>query len=268
MPEEEEFIATLGVVRTPGGMEAMSLDSNGKAFMASVVDVDEISKFWLADIVSGGQLSSADNHLADAFVWAMEFLNGELFCWSVPYLSSCKSDSDDNLHLSSYLKEAKIARPKGLYPPTLVCKKEARDTKMHFLLGTICHIGSSSDWMQQTSSGCQTDIALGPVPESKFGCVLRAGQNSRKLHRTVAGQFDTDLFASDFLESEIYGPNDFMMTPPAFVSSLYMMFLEAAYLRTELPIMEESKLDATSKLLHDENSRLTVRGFADFAKYR
>jgi hypothetical protein len=239
-------------------MEAISLGVDGNAAFSSVVDADEVSKFWLADVVCAGNLvSEEDNHPMDAFVWIIELLNGALFCWTVPYLTDGFSQKDD-YQLSTFLKEAKISRPKGLYPPTLVCKQENRDAKHRFLLGVLCHIGSSSDWMQQSSAGCQTDIALGHVPQSVFGCVLRAGQSSRNLHRTQVGDFDKDMFSADFLESEVYGPSDFMMSPPAFVPSLYAMFLEAAYLRTEVPVMKETRLDTTSKLLADESSRLAV----------
>lgn len=255
---EEEFVVTLGLVRTPGGMEAISLSSDGKAWIAAVVDADEVSKHWLADVVCASDLVPECPHPFDAFVWVIELMNGGLFCWSVPYLLYGDHYNDANdFQLSVFFQDATISRPKGLYPPTLICKKETREAKRRFLLGVLCHVGSSSDWMAQSSAGCQTDIAMGHVPQSLFGCVLRAGQEARKLHRESV-EFDTDIFASDFLESDVYGPSDFMMMPPAFVPPLYSMFLEAAHLRTIIPVMEESKLDATSTMLQEESDRLEV----------
>jgi hypothetical protein len=99
---------------------------------------------------------------------------------------------------------------------------------------------------------------MGQVPASNFGCVLSAGQTSKKLHRSIPGDFDTDAFASDFLDYEVFSPGDFIMAPPAFVPSLYSLFLEAAYIRSELPAMEASKVDDSSELLDEGNKRLSV----------
>jgi hypothetical protein len=268
--DTDDTIATLGVVRSPGGIEAVNLSHNNKSYMASVsAEDEEVSKIYLADVICGSNLQPCQNgesHPIDAFVWTIEFLSGEICCWTVPY--RLRGADDVERQMSSFCQDTQIVRPKGLYPPTLVCKKESREKRKRYMLGIICHIGRSSDWMQQASSGTQTDIALGLVPDSVFGCVLRVGQHARTLHRSgVGGDFDTDLFASDFLESEIYGPSEFLMMPPVFVPSLYMLLLEAAHLRTELPIMEESKIEATSELFQDERGRLWVSSLNRFSRY-
>jgi hypothetical protein len=127
------------------------------------------------------------------------------------------------------------------------------------MLGVLCHIGNSSDWIEQSTSLNQSDLSMGQVPASNFGCVLSAGQTSKKLHRSSPpGAFDTDAFASDFLDYEVFSPGDFIMAPPAFVLSLYSLFLEAAYIRSEHPAMEETKDDASSELLDEEKKRLSV----------
>lgn len=174
----------------------------------------------------------------DSFVWTIELLNGQIYCWNVPY--RIVGDVDE-LQLPLLPKrDGRIHRPDGLNLPAIICKKESRETRHRYFLGTSCHIGSSTDWMQQSSSGTQTDVSLGLVPESEFGCVLRAGQHVRRLHRSGDGSdFDPDLFASDFLESEVYGPSEFLMMPPVFVSSVYMLLLEAAYLQLEVPLEGE-----------------------------
>jgi hypothetical protein len=252
---EEDFTALVGIVRAPGGIEAIALSSKGKASFSPLIDADEVSRVSLADIVHTPPDKYADQGpMSNCFVWLIELLSGEIFTWSAPYLLSSGA-SEGDFQSTSILRETKITRPKGLRPPTLVCKKESRNA---FLFGTLCHVGTSSDWMLQTSSGCQTDIGLGNIPRSVFGCVLRAGQTSRNLHRNVAEDFETDLFPADFLEPEVYGPTSFMMTPPIFVSSLYSMFLEAAYLRTEIPVMEESKVNTDSALCEAELGRLKV----------
>lgn len=233
----------------------ISLDSSNKAWTSPVVTADEVSKVWLVDIVHG------EGRRLDAFVWAVELLNGELFCWSVPSLLGSPDQNDEEFHLSWLVKEAKIARPKGLRPPTLVCKRETRNDKRRFLLGILSHVGTSSDWMQQSSSGCQADIAMGPVPRSSYGCGLRAGQGSKKVNRRALSEFSGEEFSTNVLVSEVFGPGDILMTPPAFVPSLYSMFLEAAYLRTEVAVIEESRAEGSSEFLDEENTRRSVSAF-------
>lgn len=260
----DDTVATLGVVRSPGGIEATNLSNSNKAYMAPVsAEDEEVSKICLGDVICGSSSQSCSEngefHPIDAFVWTIEFLSGRICCWTVPY--RLRGNDEVARQMSSFLKDTQVTQPRGLHPPTLVCKKESREKRKRYMLGIICHIGRSSDWMQQSSSGTQTDISLGLVPDSGFGCVLRAGQRARTIHRSgIGGDFDTELFAGDFLESEIYGPGEFLMMPPVFVPSLYMLLLEAAHLRTELPVMEESQIDATSEFCRDEQGRLTVSG--------
>jgi hypothetical protein len=148
--------------------------------------------------------------------------------------------------------------PKGLASPSLVCKWNSRNTQAGFMLGVVCHIGNSSDWIEQSTSLNQSDLSMGQVPASNFGCILSAGQTSKKLHRSIPGAFDTDAFSSDFLDYEVYSPSDFIMAPPAFVPSLYSLFLEAANIRSGHPTMEESEVDVSSELLDEEKKRLSV----------
>eukprot|EP00980_Cylindrotheca_fusiformis_P001288 scaffold333_cov133-Cylindrotheca_fusiformis.AAC.14 len=240
----------VGVTRTPGGLEVISLDSANRAWTAPVISADEVSKIWLIDIVHGG------NRRLDSFVWAVELLNGDLFCWSVPSLLGSPDGDAEEFHLSWLIKDSKIDRPKGLRPPTLVCKRESRNEKKRFLLGILSHVGTSSNWMQQSSAGCQTDIAMGPVPRSSYGCGLRAGQGSKNVNRAAVGGFSGEEFSTNILNAELFGPGEFLMTPPAFVPSLYSMFVEAAYLRTEVAVIEECKAEESSGVLNEESTRI------------
>lgn len=255
--DDEEMIATLGIVRSPGGIETVHLTSTNKVYISSVLDDNEVSKICLADIICDRNRNSSKTgaSLIDAFVWTIELLNGQTYCWTVPYRLRGNDDIDRELAFFLQDRASRVSRPKGMCPPTLVCKKESRDKRKRCMLGIICHIGRSSDWMQQSSSGTQSDIALGLVPDSGFGCVLRAGQHARTLHRSgIGGDFDTELFASDFLESEVYGPTEFLMMPPVFVPSIYMLLLEAAYLRSQPPSVSKS----VSDLVDHEKVRLEV----------
>ena len=85
--QNEHFVATIGISRTPGGLEVISLDTENRAYISPVVSADEVSKVWLADIVNeSGHIASHHWERASC-VWAIELINGELFCWSVPCLS-------------------------------------------------------------------------------------------------------------------------------------------------------------------------------------
>ena len=106
-------------------------------------------------------------------------------------------------------------------------------------------------------------MPLGQVPDSAFGCVLRSGQHARKLHRSGVGDFDTDLFASDFLATDVFEPSNFLMMPPVFVPSIYTLLLEAAYLRMEIPVLED--IDSTSEEMAEEKRRLQVSFRAIFS---
>lgn len=255
---EDDLVATIGVVRTPGGLESVSLYTNNSSYVTDVIKEGEIAKLSLADTICDSQLNSPpdDASPVDAFVWTLETIDGKIYCWTVPY--RIKRDGEE-LQMTVFLKETTLSHPKGLNPPTLACRKETRNPRRRLQSGVICHVGNSTDWMQQSSSGTQTDVSLGQIPESAFGCVLRAGQHARKLHRSGVGDFDTELFANDFLATDVFGPSNFLMMPPAFVPSIYTLLLEAAYLRTEIPILED--LDSTSVEMKGEKNRLKVSNF-------
>jgi hypothetical protein len=171
----------------------------------------------------------------------------------IPKISRCCSQEFS----SPVIAAGSSAKPKGLDPPELVCK-DSDNNPVGLLLGIRCVVGSASDWIEQSTSLNQSDLSLGHVPSSGFGCVLSVGQTSKKFHRTIPGGFDTDAFADDFLDYEIYSQGDFIMGPPAFVPSLFSLFLEAAYLKTEIPVLEETKVDAATEIMSKDEKRLSV----------
>jgi hypothetical protein len=69
------------------------------------------------------------------------------------------------------------------------------------------------------------------MPQSSHGCLLCAGQASRKLHRTIAGDFDQSSFAPDFMEDEFLYTSDFEVSPPAFLSSMAALLRSRAAAR-------------------------------------
>jgi hypothetical protein len=73
----------------------MSLASGEGVTFAPVVDMADTSKYWLSDVICQSRLGAKDGVSSgemDAFVWAIELVNGELFCWSVPFLCEHRSE--------------------------------------------------------------------------------------------------------------------------------------------------------------------------------
>jgi hypothetical protein len=231
--EEESFVATIGVTRTPGGLEVISLNKDNKVFLFPVINAHEVSNLWLVDTMYG------TNRGILIHIWAVQFLNGDLFSWSVPSLIRGEKIEEEYYLLKSLQQETKL--PKGLHPPSLVCQKASLSKKKRFLLGILSHVGTTSDWMQSASFGSTKEMNMGIVPRSAYGCGLKAGQSLKNVHRmTRFGETETEKFTTNVFASKLFGPTEISMTPPAFVTSLYGMLLEAAHLRTQV---EESKMD-------------------------
>jgi len=73
----------------------MSLASGEGVSFAPVVDMADTSKYWLSDVLCQSRQGAKDGISSgetDAFVWAVELVNGELFCWSVPFLCEHQSE--------------------------------------------------------------------------------------------------------------------------------------------------------------------------------
>lgn len=242
------LVATLGIARSPGGFEVMSFDARNKAYTSTVTKSDEVSKISLVDIVHGG------DRRVDTFVWAIELLNGELYCWFVPSLLGSAVEDADNFRDMVPMGQDGISKPTVLSAPIPICTRERRSKLMRYAMGILSHVGPSSDWMQQSASGCQSDIFLGPTPRSSYGCGLRAGQICRKSRRAILNG-TPDNFAVNISVSESYGPSNFMITPPAFVPSLYSMLVEAAYRRERVVLLGESKI---SQMAEDDSEKILV----------
>jgi hypothetical protein len=231
---EEDMVATIGVVRCPGGLDAVALLGR-KTYSDSVLNHGETTKVSMCDIVCSSRQHTAPNsanHSVDAFVWKVELLTGETYCWMVP--NRIHGEATD-IGTRQFPCDEVTPRLQGLCPPMVVGRhKSARHT-----VGILCRIGASSSWMQQSSLGTQSDATLGGIPDSGFGCILRAGQHVRVAHCPGL---------SGNPESELYEPRQLQMLPPAFLPSIYMFLLEAAHLRVESVATQEVQVGGTSTL--------------------
>ena len=83
----------------------------------------------------------------------------------------------------------------------------------HSVIGEICHLGQSSLWMNGATNS-EREISLGPYRPLDFGCVIYAGQRSRKSSSPEAP-------ASFHVTSGT-------ISPPQFTPFLYVSFLEVS----------------------------------------
>ena len=98
-PLQNDYLATLGVVRTPGGLEAINLRSKGSPMFAPVSDGEEAGGYWLSDIICTKSLDTTEllpGVGMDVFVWGIHLVNGEILSWSVPYMCEYHSEVSES----------------------------------------------------------------------------------------------------------------------------------------------------------------------------
>jgi hypothetical protein len=247
----DDFAVTLGVVRTPGGLEGVCLGTNGQAWTASVA-MSEVSNYWLSDMIHSNTLLGSDGPPTAHFEWIVKLLNGELICWSVPAIMPRLNDQIDD-----WLVVAEIpGRPKEMPFPSPVGSQSKLTLKKRWLLGTCSPLGKASDWFQQASSDTQTVVSMGHVPESKFGCILQSGPSSLVFPVSQPDEIGVSYGTSD---KQIFCQAPFLMTPPAFATSLHVNLLECASLRVEIENIESSDVSLEETPLSKHKMRLQVR---------
>ncbi len=246
-----DFVATLGFACTPGGMYALSVFQNRERRAASLTNY-EVSKYQLSDRISCDLSSSTTSSPIIKLIWTIELLNGNVISWSAPSVFGSFSDVIGPLKNDYFIAQEmnkRVASSKPFDRPSLVCDVGTDKTENWFL-GTVCDVGTVSDWAIQSTFGCQPDVSLGPVPLMMFGCVLRCGQNSQKYARDQLEDVDNRIFASD---SKTFSQSPFKITPPAFVISLYTLLLEAAFIQMDINAAE------SLSFVDDFKKRLQVR---------
>ena len=243
--QKTDFVVTLGVTRTPGGIDAVSVFENGETCVGSLSNA-EVARYQLSDHVASSVLSGASQEPVLIHVWSIELINGDIICWSVPSVDAAQQKRNqiemlgaDSPFQENFQEEIKsklsyTKLPKGLSRPYLVCDRSVLSKNERWTLGTICEVGNVSDWAMQSTFGCQFDISLGQVPQSMFGCIMRCGQNSLKFARSHLRDIDPRIFSSNSIEINTYSQSPFTITPPAFVISLYTLLLEGASIQMDL----------------------------------
>jgi hypothetical protein len=219
---DDNYVATCGAIRAyGGGVDALIISEAAVSSTKAVLDpanscrdsttASELSRFWLANIITSEDIVS--------FSWILQLADGRLLCWTVP----CITDHDVQgtaLGGSSVSTSNHVDSDSPFVPQTFP------------YFGRTCLAGNTSTWMQQSSAATNYDFSLGCVPGSRFGCILSAGQACRKLHRSLCDDFERDLFRPDFLEHDLLSPTDFVMSPPAYIASVFAMILDAVGTQT------------------------------------
>ncbi|KAG7369291.1 hypothetical protein IV203_032034 [Nitzschia inconspicua] len=229
----DNFFVTIGVIRSPGGLEGVYIGNDGSVFVSSVTKT-EISKVWLSDLIHASTSLGSDGPPVSEFYWIVKLMNGELACWSVPSIFPCQVDGQKDKWEGS-LGDF-VEYPKGLCPPVFVCTKGRMAVEKRWLMGKYCALGKSSDWIQEASSDTQSTISMGHVPGSRFGCILQAGPDSLVIDATES----SNDFSAESNGRHVFCQGAFLMTPPAFVTSLYLVLLESASLLRETRTRESS----------------------------
>jgi hypothetical protein len=225
---DDKYVATCGAIRAyGGGVDALIVSEAGVLSTKSVLDpvnscqgsttASELSRYWLANIVTSEDIVS--------FAWILQLANGRLMCWTVP----CITDHDAE---DSRSEPATVADGSCVIIANHVDLGDAFVPQSFPYFGTTCPAGSTSTWMQQSSAATNYDFSLGCVPGSRFGCILSAGQACRKLHRSLCDDFERDLFRPDFLDHDLLSPTDFVLSPPAYIASVFAMILDAVGTQT------------------------------------
>jgi hypothetical protein len=233
---DDRYIATCGVIKAyGGGVDALMVSEAGVLSTKRVLDpvdscggasaASELSRYWLANIVT------SDDDVS--FAWVLQMADGRLLCWAVP----CITDHNEEDARSETL----TASDGSCVSTTNHVDLVGRLTPETCFFGTTCPAGNTSTWMQQSSAATNHDFSLGCVPGSRFGCILSVGQACRKLHRSLCDDFERDLFRPDFLDHDLLGPTDFILSPPAYIASVFAMILDTV--ETRAPSTNDADVD-------------------------
>ena len=108
MESHNEYVATLGVIKTDGGgLDSVVIGSIGPAYAGSVLmnncrsktlnienldpnlELPGVAKYWLSDLIkvnrSTDELDKTRHSNHNYFVWTIALNDGSIFTWSVPF---------------------------------------------------------------------------------------------------------------------------------------------------------------------------------------
>jgi hypothetical protein len=174
--------AIIGAATSSGGLIAVCVfESKPTVYLPLINESNEGSEtivlYRKADSFSDGRSS----HIA----WNIATSGGEVYCWIVP---CAYPEEEGNPNLES-----------------IQLSHSDLNLKQHPAIGELCHLGSSSLWMNGASTS-ENEVAIGQY---------FAAQDSRKL--AVANRSISSLHVTNCI-----------VGPPPFTPRLYMAFLSIA----------------------------------------
>lgn len=213
-------LAVLGVIRRVGwGLDALALDATGIYLVGQVIKLPTpakvsgnsfVSSFWFVE----SRTDMISSIPMECVIWSIQLTTGKLLTWSIP----CDTSSNA---VDAYSKMNIDGVGCTMFGNTHVHTSSS-------LFGCASHAGSSSRWMQPSSSNTSAELPLGPLRSSSFPCIVGVGQGCQKFHRSLGENVSIGNFRSDFLQHEIFGPSAFALCPPVFLSSMFSLTAELA----------------------------------------
>jgi len=192
-----ETIAMVGVTTLFQDLVAVCISPSGPTLYRpsllekSILDESSCMGHRKSLIVSYWVSGTISSEKGCRIAWNIAKNDGKVYCWSVP----CTTMKCTLLGQNQSLQ---------FHSPGL---------EKHSVMGEICHLGQSSLWMNGATNS-EREVSLGPYRPLDIGCVLYAGQRSRKSPSPE-------------------GPASFHVTscsigPPQFTPFLYVSFLEVS----------------------------------------
>ncbi len=94
----EEYVCTLGIIRSPGGgLHGVAVTSAGATVAAPVLThglkICDVPIYFLSDVILGGRVGESieqEDTVSSYHAWTIERADGQMFCWFVPSTSGSR----------------------------------------------------------------------------------------------------------------------------------------------------------------------------------
>jgi hypothetical protein len=225
----------------------------------------DVSNVWLSDIIT------EENPTSATYIWSFELFGGKILSWSVPssgWIHAKVQEGTGSRKFSartnhSPRKQNSVQSSHNAWsgcvddgspfsPSVAVTKPGAKASLLDNFFGSLSFVGNSSMWMHDSVNQSHTDLFVGCVPGSDFGCVLRVGQGSRNLHRKTSDSFDNIVFRSGLLDHEVYCLGDTVVTTPAYTISMANILIDTA-------VFESAAASESEHLEGEQDTQRKVR---------
>ncbi|KAL7542795.1 hypothetical protein ACHAXR_012401 [Thalassiosira sp. AJA248-18] len=214
-----DAIAIMGIVTVFQGLVAVCVNQTGPIlYRPSLLENASIGRCRLGyrkSLIVSYWVSGTNGCRV---AWNIAKNDGKVYCWSVPCRNSeFDHQSSVELNVRRNLSDALDVMVRGTQLDIFwACTSTQEDhctvllpgLEKHSILGEICDLGRSSLWMNGAMTS-EREVAMGPF--GPFGCVLYAGQRSRKN--------------SSLPDLKSFHVSSCIVAPPQFTPFLFISFL-------------------------------------------